>query len=89
METQSEAFGFNRNVSIECSSCEYHNKYYNSVSNEANLKMYFHSHFSDDYAQNAATTFQNIKNFNHLICDHNFFIKYGIIYYTTDGCSKQ
>ena len=42
---QSEAFGFNHTLSIEYITCEYHNKYYNDVNNEVNLKMDFHSHY--------------------------------------------
>ena len=51
--------------------------------------MEFHSYFSDDSAQNAATTFEHMKKFIHWIYDNNFSIKYDIIYDTTNGCSKQ
>ena len=54
MEIQSEAFCFNRTISIEDSTREYRNKNLNDVSNEVNVKMGFHSHFSDDPAQNVA-----------------------------------
>ena len=46
--------------------------------------MVFHSYFSDDSAQNAATRFYHMKNFIHWMHDNNLFIKYGIIYDTTD-----
>ena len=48
MVIHSEAFGFNHTLSIEGSTCEYHNKYHNFVSNEEKVKIYFHSHFSDE-----------------------------------------
>ena len=41
-EILSEAFGFNCNIYIEVSTCEYHNKYHNYVNNEGNVKMEFH-----------------------------------------------
>ena len=65
MDIQSESFGFNRTLSIEVSTCEYHNKYRNDIINEANLKMDFHSNFSADSAQNAATTFEHMKKSIH------------------------
>ena len=88
-EIHSEEFGFNRTFSIEGSTCEYHNKYQNDVSNQGNVKMDLHLHFSDDSAQNAATTFQHIKKFIHWMYENNLFINNGIIYDTTYGCSKQ
>ena len=33
MEIQSEVFGFSPNLSIEVSTCEYHNKYHNDEIN--------------------------------------------------------
>ena len=48
MEIQSEAFGFNCTLSIEGSTCEYHNKYQNDKIYQGRLNMYFHSHYSDD-----------------------------------------
>ena len=39
MEIESEAFGFNRTVSIEGITCEYHDKDFNYASNEINFKM--------------------------------------------------
>ena len=53
------------------------------------MKMDFHSHFSYDSAQNSATTFEHMKKFIHWMYEGNLFIKYGIIYDTTDGCIKQ
>ena len=88
MEIQSEAFGFNITLSIEVSTCEYHNKYHNYENNEGKVKMDFHSHFSDDSAHNAATTFEHMNIFIHCMYDNNLFRKDGIIYDTTDGCSK-
>ena len=41
--------------------------------------MNFHSHFSDDSAENAATTFDNIKKFVHWMYENSLFKKYGII----------
>ena len=57
MEIQSETFGFNCNISIEGSTCEYHDKDPNDISNEVNLKIYFCSRFSDYSAKNSAPTF--------------------------------
>ena len=57
MKIHSEAFGLNLTLSIEGSTCEYHDKYINYVRNEGNVKIYFHPHFLDDSAQNAANTF--------------------------------
>ena len=48
MEVWSEAFGFNHTLFIEGSTCEFHDKDHNDVSNEVNVNMYFHSYFSDD-----------------------------------------
>ena len=48
--------------------------------------MHFHSHFSDDSAQNAVTTFQNMKNFIHCMYKNNLFIKDNVIYDTIYGC---
>ena len=50
--------------------------------------MDFHSHFSDDSAQNSSTTFDNMKNSLNG-CMRIFFLEYGIIYDTMDRCSKQ
>ena len=55
-EIQSAAFGFNLTLSIKFSTCDYHNKDHNDVSNQGKSNMDFPT-FSDDYAQNAATTF--------------------------------
>ena len=88
-EIQSEAFGFNHIFSIERSTCEYHNKYHNDVRNEANVNMDFHSHFSDDSDQNAATTFEHMKQFIQWMYEKKMFIKYGIINDTTYGCRKN
>ena len=41
MEIQSEAFRFNRTLSIEGSTCEYHNKYQNGVSNQEKVNIDF------------------------------------------------
>ena len=49
----------------------------------------FSPKFSDDSAQNAATIFEHTKNFIHSMYANNLFIKDGIIYNTTYGCSKQ
>ena len=45
MEIQSESFGFNRTLSIEGKTCEYHDKYCNCLRNETNVKMDFNSYF--------------------------------------------
>ena len=65
MQIKSEAFGSNHTPSIEGSICEYQNKYLNYVSNEGNVKINFHSNFSDDSAHNAAATFEHMKKFIH------------------------
>ena len=44
--------------------------------------MYFHSHFSDDSAENVATTFEHMKKFIHWMYENNFLIKDAIIYDT-------
>ena len=46
--------------------------------------MDFHSHFSDDSDQNAATTFENMKEFIHWMYENKLFINDGIIYDTKD-----
>ena len=74
MEINSDAFGFNKSISIEGSTCEYHNKYQNYERNQGNMKMDFHSKFSDNSDQNAATTLENMKNFIHWIYDNYLFI---------------
>ena len=51
--------------------------------------MDFHSHFSDDSAQNSAIKLEDMKFFIYCVCQNNFFIKDGIIYETTDRCFKQ
>ena len=45
--------------------------------------MYFHSHFSIDSDQNAATAFEQMKNFIHWMYEENLLIKDGVIYDTT------
>ena len=87
MAIQSEAFGFNHTLSIEGSICEYQNKYHNDEENKGKVKMDFNSHFSDDSAHNSDTKFEHMKKFTHCMYDNKLLIKYGIIYYTTDGCS--
>ena len=52
MEIQSYTFVFNITLPIEGITYEYHNKDHSDVSNEANIKMEFHSHFSDESAHN-------------------------------------
>ena len=89
MKIQSEAFGINCTISIEDSNCEYHDKYRNSVSNEANVKMDFHSHSSGESAQNAATTREYMKFFIHWMYGGHLFIKDGIIYDNKYGCRKK
>ena len=51
--------------------------------------MSFHSHVSDDSAQNSATRFEHMKKIVKFMYENNLFIKYGTIYNTTYGCSKQ
>ena len=51
--------------------------------------MNFHSHFSYDFSQNPATTFEHMKKFIHWMYKENVSIKYGIIYDTTDVYTKQ
>ena len=63
MEILSEALGFNQNISIEFSTCDYHDKYFNDVSNESNLKMLFHPYFQYEPAYNSATTCEHMKKF--------------------------
>ena len=63
MEIKSEAFGFNHTLSIEGSTCEYQNKYHNDEINQVKVKTDFHSHFSDDSAQNTDTTIEHTKKF--------------------------
>ena len=53
------------------------------------MKIDFHPHYSDDSAHNSDTSFDHIKKFLHWMYDNKLFIKDGIIYDTTDGCSKQ
>ena len=59
---QSESFGFNRSLSIEGCSCDYHTQSLNNNDDISSVKMDFHSFFSDDSLQNAATTFEHMKN---------------------------
>ena len=51
--------------------------------------MEFHSHFSDDSAHNSATNCEHMKKFIHCMYTYNLVRNYGIIYNTTDVCSKQ
>ena len=51
--------------------------------------MGFHSYFSDDSAQNVASTFEHTKEFINWMHGNKLFIKYVIIYNNTDGCNKQ
>ena len=62
MGTMSEAFGFNCNISLEVINCEYHDKYWNYVSNEENVNMDFHPHFPYDYAQDADNAYEHMKS---------------------------
>ena len=43
----------------------------------------------DDSVQNAAAKCEHMKNFIHWMYDNNLFVKDGIIYDTTGGCSKK
>ena len=61
----------------------------NDVINEGKVKTDFHSCFSDDYAQNAGTTFEHMKKFIHCMYNIKFTVRDGIIYDTKDECSKQ
>ena len=58
------------------------------VSNEVSVNIYFHSHFSDEYSQNKAYTFEHMKYCIHWMYKNNLFIKEGIIYDTIGGCIK-
>ena len=60
MEIQLQQFGFNENISIEGSTCQYHDKYHNDVSNDGNVKIYFHSLISDHSAQNESNKFEHM-----------------------------
>ena len=51
--------------------------------------MDFHSHFLDDSANNTAKIFEHTIKFIQWMYENNLFIKDGIIYDTTYGCSKQ
>ena len=50
-----------QNLLTEGSTCEYHNKDHNTERNQGMEKMGFHSKFSDESDQNAATTFEYMK----------------------------
>ena len=77
---QSEELVFNLTLSIKGITFEYRDKDHNGIRNEGNTNMYFHSHFSDDSDQNAATTYEHMKNFIHWMYEENLFINNGIIY---------
>ena len=47
------------------------------------MKIGFRSHFSDNSAQNFATTFDNMKKLIHWMYDNNLFVNYSIIYAIT------
>ena len=51
--------------------------------------MDFHSHFSDDSAQNATTTCEHMINCIYCMYELNLFTKDGIVYDNADICSKQ
>ena len=89
MEIHSDESGLNHTLSIEGSTCKYHDKYCNYGINEENKKMKFHSYFSDDSAHNASTICKYMKKFINWMYNENLVINDGIIYNTTDGCSKQ
>ena len=89
MEIQSGVSGFNPTLSIEGSTCEYHNKYRNGGRNEANVNMKFSLTFSDESAHNPATTYEHINFIIYWMYADNFLKKFGIIYDTTDGCIKN
>ena len=89
MEIHLEEFGFNCTLSIEDSTCEYHNKYRNYIRNEANARMEFHSHFLYDSYQNAATLCEHMKHLIHCMYEENLFIKICILYSATYECIKQ
>jgi hypothetical protein len=91
LEIQSEAFGYNRTLSIEGSSYEYHADNNNTDNSTVTpvIKMDFHSHFSDLSKQNAATTFEHMKTSITHMLENNIIAPGYIIYDTTDGCTKQ
>ena len=96
LEAQHEHFGNSRSLSIEGSSVETFcaaavDAYRAGVwrMDESDLKMVFHSHFSDDSRQDAATThahmvvlFEHLKEIGELCAGFT-------VWDDTDGCGKQ
>ena len=96
LEAQHEHFGNGRSLSMEGSSVETFceaavDAWKNGVwqMNEAELKMVFHSHFSDDSRQDAATThahmhtlFSELRGIGELCAGLT-------VWDDTDGCAKQ
>ena len=73
---------------LATSTCKYHDKGHNDVSNYGNVKIYLQSHFSNDSDQNAATTFEHMKNFIHRIYKNILVLKDSSMYDTIYGVRK-
>ena len=91
-EVQSEHFGDNATLSIEGCTLKYHSaqRVVNSSENSSQIKMDFHSHFSDFSRQDAATTFEHMCSMidNHV--ERNGRLpEHCILLDHTDGCAKQ
>ena len=97
MEIQSERFGHSRILSIEGPSVYHHDpkevelyvKGY-AKSENPDINMQFHSHFSDDSDQNASTTHAHMNILvHHLMHERKSLTPGGLMLDTTDECGKQ
>ena len=96
LEIQSDHFGNGRSLSMEGSSVETFCKravdaWKNGVwqMDEADLRMVFHSHFSDDSRQDAATTHAHMTVLLNQLKEVGELCVGMTLYDDTDGCGKQ
>jgi hypothetical protein len=83
-QAQSDHFGNDRSLSIEGCSIEMH-----SPEEGCGTTMEFHSHFSDDSKQDAASTHANMETLIKHLMQTGRMKEGSVMFDGTDGCSKQ
>jgi hypothetical protein len=87
LEIQSEHFGNGRSLSIEGSTVETHEILGDNV--EKRTRLQFHSHFSNNSRQDAATTTAHMTVLIDALISENAIYKKTTMWDDTDGCGKQ
>jgi hypothetical protein len=95
LEIQSDHFGNDRDLSIEGVSVHYHTleslRAFEESGDKSDLEpwMEFHSHFSDNSKQDAATTHEHMDRLVSLLLERGVLKRGGWVLDHTDGCAKQ